>query len=273
VEKIIALGMGLLISFPVYSQVFLSTRHFALAGAELSSHESVLSATLNPASLSLLTAPMLEAAYSPAPFGLSELRTMSAGVGISHPLGNIGIFIQHYGFELYNENQIQICIARQIFDSLSVGASFTGYSLAIKNYGNDFTLICNAGFSLPLDRNLKLGFSMLNITGATVGPDKNKLHAEFHCGITYSVPAMADISIAIEKTTGYQTVVNTGMAFRLTEYFEILCGYKTDPAIVSAGISVPYDRVTFSYALQKHPELGFTQMGGISLRFSVLSGN
>lgn len=268
-KKIIALGIGLLVSFPVYSQAFLSTRSAALAGADLSSFESVLSATANPAALTGLTAPALEVAYAPAPFELNELRTLSAGAAMQTPYGTASLSFQKYGFDLYSESQLQLAFAAQILDSLSAGLSVTGYSLAIKGYGEDFTLLFSMGFCFPLERHLRFAFSFCNFTDASLGPGKNKLPTSFHGGITYTFPELLKCSIALEKETGFETTIATGVTFSLTEYFELLCGYKVEPGIISAGIAVPYDRVTFCYAVQRHPELGFTHTGGISLRFST----
>jgi hypothetical protein len=268
VKKIIALGIGLLLSFPVHSQAFLSTRSAALAGADLTSSESVLSATANPAILTGLAAPALEVAYAPAPFELNELRTLSAALEMPVPCGAMSLSFQKYGFDLYSETQLQLGFAAQVLDSLSAGVSVTGYSLSIKGYGEDFTLLFNMGFCFPIERHLRFAFSFCNFTDASLGPGKNKLPTSLRGGITYAVPELLKCSFGLEKETGFETTISTGIALSLTEYFELLCGYKVDPGIVSAGISIPYDRVTFVYSVQHHPELGYTHTGGISLRFS-----
>ncbi len=269
-KKLITFGFAFFIVFTATPQSFLGTRSAGLLGAELSSPRSILTATNNPASIALLHHLQLEAAISPSPFGLNELKTLTGGIVYPSSVGGIGFVVQNYGFELYSEFQAQAIYGRRIMDSLYIGVSFDYYNLQIRNYGNAATLIANFGMLLPLDRHLTLNFSAHNIAASKIGASGERLPSDFLCGATYTYEQNFTISLALEKETGNHTSISTGISSTLTENVELLAGYRTDPALIGCGLCITYDLVGITYALNKHPELGYTHIFGLSVDFNSL---
>ncbi len=264
-------ALFILLFYVAFPQPYAGVRQIALSNSEISTPESVLCATLNPASINLLQGINAEVCVNPAPFGLTELRTISTAANIPSSFGSFGIAMQHYGFELYNELQIQAIFGRTILDSISAGISFNLYTLNIRNYGSAWSLLANIGFIFPIEKNITLAFSAHNIAGNRLGKIKEKLPSSFFVGASYNFDNSGRINFAFEKETNFAASFNSGVVIGLTEYFDLMASYKTEPALIAAGLNIKYNNYKTQFAMNKHQILGVTYVFGLSAILSSAS--
>ncbi len=256
-----------------FPQPFAGVRQIALSNSEISSSESVLSATLNPASINLMQGINAEVCVNPSPFGLAELKTLNTAFNIPTSIGSIGFALQHYGFDLYNEMQIQAIFGRTLFDSISAGISLNLYNINIRNYGTAWNILANIGFIFPIEKNITLNFSAHNVGGNRLGKTNDKLPTSFFVGASYNFETFNRVNFAFEKESGFAISFNSGVVISLTEYFDLLASYKSEPALIAAGFDLKYNYYKIQFAMNKHPILGATYIFGVSARLLSFTDN
>ncbi|MBI3189396.1 MAG: hypothetical protein HYZ33_01985, partial [Ignavibacteriales bacterium] len=78
-------------------------RQRAIGGAFVGLTDDVWAIHYNPAGLSNVKQSQVSVFYSPQTFGLSELSNGAVVGMVPTELGNFGLGIQHFGYELYRE--------------------------------------------------------------------------------------------------------------------------------------------------------------------------
>ncbi|MFZ1497188.1 MAG: hypothetical protein WAS72_09040, partial [Saprospiraceae bacterium] len=90
-------------------------------------------------------------------FNLNELSSSIAGIVMPINAGSMGLTIQYYGYNSYNEKQIGLAYGRRLFEKLTVGAKINLMNFAIADYGNITTFNFELGMQSKLLKNLIIG--------------------------------------------------------------------------------------------------------------------
>ncbi len=262
--------MLLFVSYRVSAQSFLGSRTSALCSAELVSEKSILTATVCPATLSRIKSSSIEVAYSPAPFGLQELKTFSFGASSNYSFADIGLFVENYGYELFAQNRVQVVLSRKLFDTISVGFSLNWNSLKIENYGNANSVQANFGLIAPLLKNLDIAFAAHNFTNSRIGSSDELLPSDYLLGVNYSVRDEYSIALSLQKEISYPISLSFGTSFSLNNNLELLFGYNTNLSSLNGGCRISFHDFNFDYSVSKHSELGYTHVFGLGASLSEL---
>ncbi len=219
----------------------------------------------NPAGLSQLVQHQIGLFYSPQPYGLSELSTISAAVAIPFNLCAVGFSFRKFGFQLYQEYSASVSIAKEI-SRLNFGINLNYYNLRIQNYGSAGTFGVDLGVLVKIDTEFSGGIFLRNANSPTIGKAREKLPQTFTVGFSYSPLQKCSILFDLQKETSYEVSPRFGFEYWLIEVIAVRGGWMNIPAKYTAGIGLKFMQITFDYGFDSQQDLGWTHC--ISLMIS-----
>lgn len=256
----------LLLSKVCFAQVKPGVRQAALSYSDLSYSKDVFSLFNNPAGLSGLTNREIGFYYSPSPFGLKELSTAYASFVEPSSIGSFSAGVMIYGFELYKETKFAFAFSKFITNDFSLGITSIYKNLSIKNYGTKWFLLFNIGGIAQLSSNINFGFLIENFTRNTVNDESNQLPIVISSGFNYKVINELNFFAALYKEIGYNISVHTGIEYNIFDFLSIRLGVKNQPNEFSSGFCFQYNIFQVEYAVNSHPDLGFTHQFGLIIQ-------
>lgn len=240
------------------AQIAIGAEEVSLANSSVAKFGSALSVFTNPASLSNTTLLQIGCYYSPSPFGLNELSTISFAVTNPFSFGILSAGISSFGFNLFRENIFLLSGARQVEDNLFVGTTVRVNQISIANYGSDFSFCFDVGMIYELNEQLNLGIAMQNINRASYGDEDDQIGSNINFGFHFQPIETGSINLSILKETRYEESLQLGAAYNIFNYLEIRSGFSSNPKLFSAGVGVKYLFFNFDFASTFHRELGFS---------------
>jgi hypothetical protein len=202
--------------------------------------------------------------YSPQPFGLSELALGSVNVAVPLNIGVVGVSLRCYGFDLYREISGTISFSRIVAD-IQVGLNLHYDALRIKNYGSEGTFGIDAGFIIPLQKNLHCGLAVHNLNAPTVGSRRESLPRVFTSGFAYSPISNLTLLLDIQKEISFLPSTRFGFEYWMFNAIAFRAGVSEKPTQFSTGIGVRYRLIQFDYAVSVHQELGWTHSFSVTV--------
>ncbi len=251
-----------------FAQLNPGARQISIANSDVALSNDVLSIYSNPAGIAQLNWREVGMFYSPAPFGLKELANGFIAYHEPFKLFNISLGAMTYGFDLYKENKISLCIAKNFSNNLFAGLMTNLHSLSIKNYGSDLSFTFDLGLLTYLTDDIRFGFCYKNITRSTFGDYKNQIPTLFSTGISYSPLENSNINVAAEKDIELPISLRLGFEYLFLNYVAVRTGFSSEPEKFTFGIGIIYSFLEVDYAIFNHQDLGFTHQVGILLSFS-----
>ena len=252
-----------------YAQIKPGAMQISLSHSNVALANDVYAIFTNPAGLSQQNWREFSIYYSPSPFGLNKLANSSAAYHEPTDFGSFAIAYSNYGFELYKENKIFVSYSSSILSNFFFGATLAYHNLSIKNYGSDNSITILLGGLAYLTNNLRIGFSIDNITHSTIGKSDNQIPIIFNLGFSYTLLSKLIINTAIEKEIEKNTSLRIGIDYEVIRYLNLRIGTMNEPSSFSAGIGINYSIFEINYAIFNHQDLGFTHQFGITLQFGI----
>ena len=242
-------------------------RPLALANAFVAVADDPWVTWHNPAGLALLSAFKSSACFTPEPFGMKELRTISAALALPTPVANLGIVVDDCGSSLYRESTAAIGIGRSIVDGAALGITANIGVVSIERYGRASVITLDLGARLGLVENLSLGYAWKNIGRATVGSTLESLPQIQTLGLCYTPHSLAQVTIDLEKDIRFPFLVRAGIEFCILEQLAFRFGCSNNPDTFAVGFGATMSGWECAYSLTTHPQLGMTHAIGISFEF------
>jgi hypothetical protein len=253
----------LLIPINSIAQFNPGAKQTALSNSDAAMSNDVFALFNNPAGIASLAEREFGAFYSPSPFGLKELANGYICFNQPFTFGSFALGLSTYGFELYKENKITLCFSKKFFNDYLAGISVNYLNVSIKNYGSSGTLIFNAGFLCPVDKDLYWGVYINNFTRASIGSDNDQLPVVLNTGFCFMPIDKLYLNAAVEKDIDYNPSLRFGVEYTIIDLLSLRSGFSTEPDSFSAGVGINYSRFNLDYAIISHPDLGFTHQFGI----------
>ncbi|OGU55098.1 MAG: hypothetical protein A2V66_13580, partial [Ignavibacteria bacterium RBG_13_36_8] len=193
----------------------------ALSHSDIAQSNDVFSIFNNPAGLAQMNWREIGIYYSPAPFGINELANGFAAYHEPTDLGSFALGFMTYGFDLYRENKFALSYSNRLFEDFFLGITALYQTISIQNYGNDGTLNFLLGGLAYLNRNLRFGFSIHNITRSTYGKEKNQIPTTYSSGLSYDLNDDVTINISLQKELEFPVSVNFGIEYLPIKYLNL----------------------------------------------------
>ncbi len=220
----------------------------------------------NPAGLAQLRAWQASAFFVPQQFGLPELRTMAASASVHIQPGTVGVVVDRFGFDLYNTTSLALGYGFYLAPTLAIGAAVNFERIAIERYGSAINTTCDIGLLGWPTPELSLGFSLKNLTAATIGDQHERLPQYAFCGFSYTPSRDFLLTVEFEKDPRFPWCIKGGIEKTFWSLLSFRCGVGNNPAKFSAGLAVSFARIEFGYAGYSHSDLGWTHQIEIAIR-------
>lgn len=196
------------------------------------------------------------AAFVENRFLLEELQLATIGIAQATNSGTVGLVLQYFGFEAYNEQKIGLNYSRQLFDKLAIGAQFDFLSTRVKEYGNASAVTFEMGLQYEILDKLTTGIHVFNPIRATLGNEN--LPSILQIGLTYQVADYLTISGAVEKNTVLPTTAKIGLEYQIVEKIQVRVGMNSNPNRLSFGVGYLVNQLQLNVAATYHDVLGFS---------------
>lgn len=250
------------ISVTTGAQILPGARQTAVEHSAIAYAFDVMSIYDNPALLSEIIQPEAAIAYSPAPFGLTELKTASAAASFYAFREQFSVSVTAYGFELYNTIHAGLTYSYRVTPDFAAGLTAGTKSITIKNYGSATAFIPTAGFYYRYSNAVALGVSIQNFTHSTIGRSNTPLPVVYATGICVNEDNL-HVFASLEKETGALMAAHAGSSYAINTNFALAVGYNSNPQQMSFGVTFSYQPVSFAYTLSNNPDLGYTHQLGL----------
>ncbi|MGE5365588.1 MAG: hypothetical protein ACM3SM_15755 [Bacteroidota bacterium] len=243
-------------------------RQLSLSCSDAATGTDIFSFVSNPAATSQISSPGAGVFYLPSPFGMKELAQISFAASYSFAPFSAAAGFMHYGYELYTKNIISVSISAQPEEQFSAGITLNYHHLSVKNYNSTGSITVDAGILYSISEALSSGFSIRNLTRASIGKQSDQLPVILTAGISYTPQRIAEISFSLEKELESGADISAGIELFPVDFFVIRCGVASYPQSYSGGIGVLYGLLEFSYGVFSHSDLGLTHFIGIIISAS-----
>ncbi len=200
-------------------------------------------------------------------FLVQEMRQISAAAGLPVAGGAVGLRVQYYGFDLYNEQQIGLTYARRLSESFQMGAQFIYFGNRIPSYGNRHLVTFQFGLQAQLFPQLQIGAGVYNPLRLERSEEGELLPTLFSLGIGYTPSPQLLMTLEAEKDIDFPVRVKGGVEYHITEPLLLRIGAATNPSLFTFGFGLRLkNNIGIDLASSWHQFLGFTP--GISLLYA-----
>jgi hypothetical protein len=247
-----------------FEQTVRGARATGLGGAAVAVEGDVWASYTNPACLPNSSETCIGVEFSPALYGIGELKRGAISITGGLPTGMCALSISGFGFELYRELSVGVAWAHALTEHVVLGIGVNLYSLAIHQYGNDRTVGLDVGMLVQVTPAISYGVSFRNANRPSIGSDREPLPQTMGMGVGVRPFPDALVALSAEKDSHYPFELCIGMEYVLEHLVTVRLGAVNEPSSISAGIGVHLSTLRVDYAYKVHPDLGGTHCFSLS---------
>lgn len=259
-----AILLSLFFSLNCLAQQPISMRSNALGGLGMA-FQDINSIFFNPAGIKNIDG-ISGVLSAERRFNLADLNTFSLGLAIPIDKNSaVGLSMNQFGFELYNQQKYGLVYARQLMSKFTVGAEVNLHNYMIQEYGNDGTLSFELGFQYDLSKSLVLGGKLSNPVQQELASGEH-LPTAYQFGLGYTPSEKLWLGLDVEKQIDFDTNVKLGIEYHIIEVLYLRLGVATEPSLLSFGIGLALKNgFKMDIASSYHQVLGWSP--GLSLLY------
>jgi hypothetical protein len=222
----------------------------------------------NPAGLTKVRDAQCAAFLIPEQFGLQELKTTAFAMAIPFSCASVGIQVVKFGFDFYSETEIGLAYAQRVDKNISCGLTVHYLRVDIDRYGHAGAFNFNGGFMTQVSDGVEIGFSVHNLTAATLAATGERMPQLVNLGIGWSPLENFQISAEMEKDVRFPASIKIGLEKVVLSSVSFRAGMANNPDTYSFGIGIRCSILEFGYAGYSHPDLGWTHQIELSMHIS-----
>ena len=242
-------------------------RAVGLANAYVAIADDPWAVYYNPAGLARIASFQAAVFFSPAQFGMSELRTVCAGMITPMSFCTGDLVIDQFGYELYRETSVALGFGMSVNEWIALGVTTHLNRVAIEGYGSSSRFVFDVGGITSLAESVRLGWCWKNVNQARVGVQSEQLPQIMSMGVCYEITEHSRLTVELEKDMRYPIIKKFGCEQQFFDVLSVRLGISDNPDKFSCGIGVRAFGCEFSYAGYSHQQLGWTHQ--VEVSFSV----
>jgi hypothetical protein len=198
-------------------------------------------------------------------YGLTELQPFT--VRGSGPALKGWLILAGNGIAVnqYHDYTLQLGYGRELTGSVSGEASLALSQIGIKTYGTAHAWQLNARFTWQVQPQVQISTAAFNLNNARFGDGHYALPTRYVIAGKLTPGKSAQFFLELEKDLRYPLQVRFGLGYHVFGPLTFLCGFQSEPDIVSAGFSLKASRFLATASMQYHPELGYSQCCGLAI--------
>jgi len=257
-----------------------SARATGLSNAYVAVANDVWAAYYNPAGLAQTDAYATGFAYQRL-FNLSFFKNIFAAANVPLPgkYGTLAVSAEQFGVEYDGEwmSREYTAMVSHGFYLLNDMHSFLSVGYNLKYYywelpesvdglqlGSAGTFGVDVGLMASLYHRTYLGVYVYNINAPSFGAEtQRELPQRIVVGASYRPITDLITTVSMDKTVGYDMMIEAGFEYSLIKYLTVRLGASTMPNRISAGLGIHYNGININYAFRNHPVLAETHQFGL----------
>jgi hypothetical protein len=222
----------------------------------------------NQANLAYLKNPAAGVYYENR-FLLKELSSKSVALALPVGTGVFGLYVNQFGYELYNESKFCLAYSKELSEKFSAGIGLDYlYTHIAEGYGSKGNVTFEAGIRSKLSSKLVLGAYIFNPVRARLSEyDDERLPTIMKLGLLYSPSSKVNIAGEVEKDVKYKADVRAGIEYNVTKNIFLRAGMRTFPEVYSFGFGINYKKLRFDFASSVHSVLGYSPQ--VSMEYEI----
>ncbi len=245
------------------AQDAIDPRSAALGGETVVLTGSSPGGSLNPACLITVTRPEVTCAVSPAPFGFSELSTVTLSAALPAHGVVLGCCANRSGYDLFRRVDALLSGAAEV-NGIGVGVSVVATRIEIPGYGSAAALSLNSGLCLRWGGPLTARLHLRNITHRTIGSGGTELPQEFGIGARCEPAGGIGIACDLLRTPSGEETLNGGVEWSPVAAVVFRGGFSRVPPLVTGGVGFDLGMIGIDYGYTAHETLGGTHLVGLT---------
>ena len=192
-------------------------------------------------------------------YQLSELNLGQAAVAIPTKFGTLGVAVQYFGFELYNESKLGLSYSRKFGPYLAAALQVNYLQNTVAEGTNSHLVNFEGGIMARPSEGLQVGFHLYNPLQLTSESDDFQEPSRLgRLGVRYQFSDDYLALLEIRKSPTARAAYALGMEYALLDFLLLRVGasLRDIDAQPSAGLGVRWKEFELSTAWQGHPILG-----------------
>ncbi|MBC3538493.1 hypothetical protein ACFSC6_16090 [Rufibacter sediminis] len=212
----------------------------------------------NPAGIAALKQLEL-GAYAHNRFSLKELTTVGLlAVFPTVRWGTLGVDVQRFGGDLYNEQRLGIGLAHQL-GVVRLGFKADLLQVRVKEWGSRKAVALSMGLQSEVVPGLTFGAHIYNLNQAKLAEfEDERVPTVMKIGLSYQAAAKVLLVLEAEKELEYPTAVKVGIEYQLLPSLHLRTGFNTGTRAGTAGVEVRFKQFQVAYALGAQHQLGLS---------------
>ncbi|MGV3540177.1 MAG: hypothetical protein ACO1OQ_10210 [Rufibacter sp.] len=210
----------------------------------------------NPAGIAALKQLEL-GAYAFNRFSIPELTTVGLlAVYPTQKFGTVGVDLQRFGGELYNEQRLGIGLAHQL-GVVRLGLKADVLQVRVKEWGSRKAVALSLGGQSEVVPGLTFGAHIYNVNQAKLAEfEDERVPTVMKMGLSYQAAAKVLLMTEVEKELEFPAAVKAGLEYRVLPALGLRGGFHSGTRSGTAGVDVKFRQFQVAYALGAHQQLG-----------------
>lgn len=200
-------------------------------------------------------------------FLLNELNQHTVACAIPLNGGVIGINLNYFGFELYNETKVGLAFGKKLSKNFNIGVQLDYLGTYIEDGANsihNFTF--EIGLQKQLNKKLILGAHIFNPTSVKINEQEN-IPSLFRLGLQYNANRKVSLFTEGSLESEQKAILHLGLEYKIINELSLRTGFSTNPAKNSFGVGYSLNKIQIDLAINKHQVLGYSPQISVSSTF------
>ena len=168
-------------------------------------------------------------------FNLSELAQFNAAIGSNiSQFGYMGLQMSSYGFDEFQESQINLSYARALNKKINLGLSFGHYRLNLAENGSTSLWTYKINMFFKLNEKLHLGILLENPENKAIH-EFTRVNSALAVGMSYKVSDKTEIYSELSKALEQKLDYKLGLRYQIHNSWGLLSGYSITQRTIGFG--------------------------------------
>lgn len=202
--------------------------------------------------------------YNQSRFSIKELNLINTSCLLPTKLMHVGISINHYGYEKYNQQNISLGMAKKLNNNFNLGVTLNYLTINIAEQENTGAFTGSLSAFYKINKNLQLGVLIFNPTLSNYPINGyGKISTFGRIGLKYQVNKSVYFIGDFDKTLEQENILRGGINYAIHPNFDLSLGYANNPNYLTFGFNAKLKQMDLAFAASMHQVLGFTPHIGL----------
>ncbi len=202
--------------------------------------------------------------YNQTRFSIKELNLINSSFLLPTKFIHLGLGINHYGYEKYNQQNFSFGIAKKLNNNFNLGVTINYLTINIAEQENTSALTGSLSAFYKINKNFQLGVLLFNPTLSNYSINGyGKINTFGRIGVKYQVNKSVYLIGDLDKTIEQETILRGGINYALHPNFGLSLGYANNPNYLTFGFNTKIKQMDLAFAASMHEILGFTPHIGL----------